>query len=95
MSKVEKQIATVVLIDDHQDVAESSSVVAKYEDICYTGSEQDLIQYILLECDVKDKIAVYNAEVRTKTVNKTTLERTGNEVKLQPVKFKDLVIQVK
>lgn len=89
-----KSIATVILMDNHTDVPESSSVVAAFKDVVYTGTEQDLINQILLDKDIKDVIQTHNDSVRAKIVNQTVLERTGKEVKLRPVVFKELDILV-
>lgn len=89
-----KSIATVILMDTHADVPESQSVVAKYADVVHTGSQEELINQILMDEDVKGAIKTHNDSVRSKVINQTTLERTGNEVKLRDVKFKELDILV-
>lgn len=89
-----KSIATVILMDSHADVVEAQSVVAKFKDVVYTGDQQSLINQLLLDEDIKGAIAKHNDSVRNKTINQTTLDRTGKEVMLRPVKFNELDILV-
>ncbi len=89
-----KSIATVILMDNHADVPEAQSVVAAFKDVVYTGDQQNLINQILLDEDIKGAIEKHNDSVRNKTVNQTTLDRTGKEVMLRPVKFNELDILV-
>lgn len=94
-NNITKNVATVILLDNDKSVKTSQSVVATFADIVYTGDEQQLINQILINEDVKGAIEKHNDSVRAKTLNLTILERSGNEVMLRPIEFSDLVIQVK
>ena len=90
---IEKKIATVILLDNDVNVPEDKSLVAKFQDVIYVGNEQTLINELLIEKDIKGLLEKHN-DVRKGLVNLATLERNGVDVKLQPIKFGDLTIEV-
>lgn len=90
-----KNVATVILMDMDSNVPADKSIVAQFKDVVYTGDQQQLINNLLIEEDIKGYILMHNERVRAKLLNLNTLDRHGIEVKLRPIEFKDLEIQIK
>lgn len=93
--KVSRSVVRVHLVDEDKGLDVSKSLVADFGTHIMEGSQADLIQEILMDSDanVQSKIRAHNA-VRAKEVDLDIRQRTGNEVKLQEVKLKDLTWKV-
>lgn len=84
-----RRIVTVQLIDQDKGLPVANSVVAVFNNIVTEDTDQVTIQEVLMSENIAGALKSHN-EVRQSTTNLDILNRTGNEVKLQPVKLKDL-----
>lgn len=93
--KVSRSVVRVHLVDEDKGLDVSKALVADFGTHIMEGSREELIQEILMDADanVQSKIRAHNA-VRAKEVDLDIRQRTGNEVKLQEVKLKDLTWKV-
>lgn len=83
-----RRVVTVQLIDDDTALEVKNSVVATF--IVVTEDPDNItIQELILNEDIKGKLETHNNKRKT-TQNLDILERTGSDVKLRPVKLKDL-----
>jgi len=77
------------LLDQDSNLPTEQSVVAVFKDVVTSDSDTLTIQSLLIENDIRGMIAEHNI-ARTKFNNKGILERTGREVKLEPITIKNL-----
>lgn len=85
-----RRVVTVTLMDNDPAILEASDgLVATYKDIVTQDSNEITIQEILMSKDVKGKIATHN-KVREGLTDEVILKATGQDVKLRPIKLKDL-----
>ena len=77
------------LLDQDSNLPTEQSVVAVFKDVVTSDSDTLTIQALLIENDIRGMIAEHNL-ARTKFNNKGILERTGREVKLEPITIKNL-----
>lgn len=90
-------IQTVLLLDtDEKLEGLGLNIVAKFEDVVVEEGEKPETTLLKLALDgtIKTKLENHNNK-RTEIVNKVTLERTGVEVKLQPISIQDVTIVIK
>lgn len=92
MSK--RRIVTVELIDNDAGLPVEHSVVEVFNNIVTEDDDNTTIQELLMTKPVEMKLKAHN-KLRSETVNEDILNRTGQEVKLRPVKLKDLTWVVK
>lgn len=90
----ERNLMTIVLVDEDKNLPVEKSLVAKFDDVLTEDDVETTIRQLLVDKDIKEVLSSHN-EKRKEIVNKTILERTGNEVKLQPITIKDLTWKVK
>jgi hypothetical protein len=83
----------VRLFDDDPGLPVEDSLVAEYTDVVTEDNDTTTIQQVLLDYNVAEDIVEHNT-LRANIVNEAILERTGNEVKLRPIRLKDLRIVV-
>ncbi len=93
MSQANRTVSTFRLMDQDSNIEAKDSVVFEVKDFIYEGGDQEAIQEIIMEFDVKSEIEEHNNK-RAKYFDKAALSRHGREVQLQPVKLKDLQWQV-
>jgi len=77
------------LLDQDSNLPTEKSVVAVFKDVVTSDSDTLTIQSLLIENDIRGMIAEHNI-ARTKFNNKGILDRTGREVKLEPITIKNL-----
>jgi len=82
------------LLDQDTNLPTEESVVAEFKGIVTSDDNAITIQSLIVENDIKGMIAEHNIK-RVKFNNKGILERTGSEVKLEPVTIKKLTWLVK
>lgn len=91
-------VATVILLaqDKNAPKAFQNKVVGKFEDVLIPQGEDSSMTILKLAMggEIQKMLDEHN-EDRVKQVNQTVLERTGTEVKLQPLTVEDLQIQIK
>jgi len=89
-SKADRAPVTFILMDNDQDLPTELALVHKFNPVIIdTGEEQSAQNQLIADNDMKDIIAKHN-EIRSKEINLTVLSKTGREIKLQPIKLKDL-----
>ena len=93
MAQVERKVVNVQLIDQDAGLPVEHSLVHDFGAILTEDSHSTTIQQLIVEHPVAQFITEHNA-VRAKQVNLDILNRTGNEVFLQPVKLKDLTWKI-
>lgn len=89
-----RRTVTISLIDPDCGLDEEHSLVARYENIITSDDDSTTIQELCVNEDVGVKILEHN-ELRATQIDKDILSRTGNTVKLLPVKLKDLQWEIK
>lgn len=95
MAKTTRSLVRVVLIDEDAGLDVSKALVKDFGTFVQEGSQEELIREVLMDTDqnVESALRAHNA-VRAKEVDLDIRQRTGNEVKLQAVKLKDLTWKV-
>lgn len=93
--KITRSVVRVHLVDEDKGLDVSKALVKDFGTHIMEGSQEELIQEILMDGDanVQSAIRAHNA-VRAKEVDLDIRHRTGNEVKLQEVKLRDLTWKV-
>lgn len=89
MSNANRRVVNVKLLDNDSGLPVELSLVAQFSNIVTEDSNEVVVQEILLNKNIADTIAKHNQE-RVKQTDLEVLKRTGNDVKLRPVKLKDL-----
>lgn len=84
-----RRVVTVMLMDDDKGLDVSDSLVCKFKNIVTEDSDNTVIQEVIMDNDIAAAINKHN-NIRLQTVDVDILQRTGNEVKLRPVKLKNL-----
>ena len=88
MTKLNRRTAYVALMDNDAGLpAENSQVM--HIDLISDGSEAEIIQQVIMDNDVKGAIAEHN-KTRSDIIDEALLQAQGREVKLRPIKLKDL-----
>lgn len=90
-------VQTVLLLDqDTKLEGLGLNIVAKFEDVVVEDNEKPETTLLKLALDgtIKNKLDKHNIK-REAVTNKVTLERTGVEVKLQPIAIQDVTIIIK
>ena len=97
MANQEMNVVTVILMDmDDKLKGQKLNIIGKFEDVVVPSGEDSMTTLLKLAMDgsVKEMLDVHNKK-RCSVVNPQTLERTGKEVKLQPITIEDVVIKIK
>lgn len=97
MANQEMNVVTVILMDmDDKLKGQKLNIIGKFEDVVVPSSEDSMTTLLKLAMDgsVKEMLDTHNKK-RCSVVNPQTLERTGKEVKLQPITIEDVVIKIK
>jgi hypothetical protein len=89
MSNTQRRVVNVVLIDPDQGLPVEHSQVHDFGQIVTEDDDATTIQELIMTGDVQAKLDIHN-KVRSEQIDLDILRRTGNEVKLQPVKLKNL-----
>lgn len=89
MSNTQRRVVNVVLIDPDQGLPVEHSQVHDFGQIVTEDDDATTIQELIMTGDVQAKLDIHN-KVRSEQTDLDILRRTGNEVKLQPVKLKNL-----
>ena len=90
-----KTLVTVLMIDQDENLSDDLFLVAKFEDVvCYGDDTQSMLMDLVSEGKVKELLDIHNKR-RADVVDKVQQRRHGNKVYLEPIKIKDLDIQVK
>lgn len=91
-------VATILLIAQDKNAPKSfqNVLVGKFEDVIIPAGEdqQMTILKLAMTGEIQAMLNAHNIE-RVKHINQSVLERTGTEVKLQPISVEDLQIQIK
>lgn len=94
MTTQQRKVVTLELIDDCKGLPVEQSLVATFGNIMTEDDMNTTIQEVIMTKDVAAHIEDHNKE-RVEVINQEILQRTGQEVKLQPIKLKDLRWNVK
>lgn len=89
MTATQRRVVNVVLIDPDQGLPVEYSQVHDFGQIVTEDDDATTIQELIMTGDVQAKLDIHN-KVRSEQIDLDILRRTGNEVKLQPVKLKNL-----
>lgn len=84
-----RRVVTVMLMDDDKGLDVADSLVCKFKNIVTEDSDNTVIQEVIMDNDISSALSKHNTK-RQQTVDVDILQRTGNEVKLRPVKLKNL-----
>lgn len=84
-----RRVVTVMLMDDDKGLDVADSLVCKFKNIVTEDSDSTVIQEVIMDNDISAAISKHNNN-RLQTIDVDILQRTGNEVKLRPVKLKNL-----
>lgn len=84
-----RRTVKIELIDDDAGLPVEKSLVATFDNVLTEDSNEVTIQELLMGNDVGVSIAAHNS-IRGEIVNQEILNRTGQVVKLLPVKLKQL-----
>lgn len=93
-SKMTRRVVKVLLIDEDKGLPVEDSIVAVFESVVTEDDDETTIREILMIEDVDILLETHN-ERRSNLIDEEILKRTGNAVKLRPVKLKDLKWHVK
>lgn len=89
MSNTNRRVVNVKLLDNDSGLPVEDALVAQFDNIVTEDSNDVVVQEILLNKKIADAIAKHNQK-RVEQTDLEILKRTGNDVKLRPVKLKDL-----
>lgn len=89
MTASQRRVVNVVLIDPDQGLPVEHSQVHDFGQIVTEDDDATTIQELIMTGDVQAKLDIHN-KVRSEQTDLDILRRTGKEVKLQPVKLKNL-----
>lgn len=89
MSNANRRVVNVKLLDNDSGLPVENALVAQFDNIVTEDSNDVVVQEILLNKNIADAIAKHNQK-RVEQTDLEILNRTGNDVKLRPVKLKDL-----
>lgn len=89
-----RRVVTIQLIDPDVGLPVEHSLVGQWEDLVTEDNNELTIQQFLIDYGVAEVIEEHN-NIRAGIINEDILNRTGNEVYLRKVKFKDLKVIVK
>jgi len=90
-------VKTVLLMDNDDKIkGKGINIIKKFEDVIVPDGEAPETTLLKLAMDgsIKKALESHN-EKRTSIVNRVTLERTGNEVKLAEIDIDDVSILIK
>lgn len=91
-------VATVLFLaqDKNAPKAFQNVLVGKFEDVLIPSGEDSSMTVLKLAMTgkVQEMLDTHNKQ-RVEMINQSVLERTGTEVKLQPLSVEDLQIQIK
>lgn len=93
MPKQTRRIVNVALIDEDAGLDVSKSLVKDFGKHVTEDSDAILIQEIIMENELASVLRAHNG-MRGKEINRDIKNRTGNEVKLDEVKLKDLTWKI-
>lgn len=79
----------VTLIDNDQSLDLAYSLVFEDEFMTDTTCRETIIQEVLISNDIKGAIVKHN-KVRGEQIDQSILKNTGREVKLRPIKLREL-----
>ena len=88
-----RRVVNVYLIDNDPGLDVDYSLVAKFQGITTEDDNATTIQQVMMDENIGAKLRTHNEE-RSQLINEDILNRTGNEVKLLPVRLKDLTWEV-
>lgn len=97
MANQNMDVVTVILMDmDDKLKGQKLNIIGKFEDVVVPQGEDSMSTLLKLTIDgsVKTMLDEHNKK-RCSLVNPQTLERTGKEVKLQPISIEDVTIKIK
>lgn len=94
MSNVTRRVVNIQLVDEDAGLPVEHSLVGKFEDVVTEDSDQVTIQELISTGEVAELLKVHNSK-RVELDNIEIQNRTGNTVKLRPVKLKDLSWKIK
>lgn len=84
-----KRIVKVFVVDPDQRVPAEQSLLAQSEEQFTDKTDQELF----FDLDIRDSLAKHN-EARVKIIDKQATARSGRDVFLEPIKIRDLKMQV-
>lgn len=94
-TKANREPVKFVLIDNDSSLPTQHSLVHEFDSLNIdAGEEQSAREQLIADSDMQGIIAKHNA-VRAKEINLSILNNTGREVKLQPIKLRDLTWMAK
>lgn len=94
----ERQLVTIILMDEDKDLDSAQALVGKFEDIIVEGTMNDtevIIDFLAENVEEVQEAMEEHNEKRSEINSKAALARHGKEVKLLPVKFRDLKVIIK
>lgn len=94
MSNVTRRVVNIQLVDEDAGLPVEHSLVGKFEDVVTEDSDSVTIQELISTGEVAKLLEAHN-KVRVEQDNIEIQNRTGNTVKLRPVKLKDLSWKIK
>lgn len=89
MSNANRRVVNVKLLDNDSGLPVEHALVASFSNIVTEDSNDVVVQEILLSEDVAGAIEEHNG-IREEQTDLEILKRTGSDVKLRPIKLKDL-----
>lgn len=91
-----RTVVSVVLLDPSKGIEDVDSIVKDCGQHVMSGSQQELIQEILMDpkLSISDAIVAHNKD-RALITDLDILSRTGNKVALQPIKISQLLWSIK
>jgi len=95
MSKRELDVVNIILMDEDENVPADKAIIAKFDQVTIKKGEAPQITMLNLAVNqnLKELIDKHN-DIRKGLVNLKTLERSGIEVKLQPITIEDVSVKM-
>jgi len=89
-----RRVLNIQLLDNDAGLPVEHSLVAKFEEVVTEDTDEVTIQELISTGEVAKFIEAHN-KVRTEQINLEIQNRTGNTVKLLPIKLKNLTWNIK
>lgn len=94
VNQVKRRVLNIQLLDNDAGLDIAHALVGEFNGVVAEDSNEVVLQEIISTGEVAKLIEAHN-KVRAEQIDMSILERTGNSVKLRPIKLKNLTWEIK
>lgn len=94
MTQIKRRVLNIQLLDNDAGLPVEHALVAEFDGVVTEDTDEVTIQELISNGEVAEKIKTHN-KVRIEQINLEIQNRTGNTVKLLPIKLKNLTWNIK